>query len=240
MENRIIPSYNFFRVFLGSDEKSVAVLKRFPWLLTCDLHVYVVQKIEILQQFGVPQSNIASFLSRQPFAFMRTNDNYRTIVEQVKEMGFNPLTVNFMHAVVTLGSMSKLTWDKKVELFKRWGWSKDDIIISFGKCPRFMTISEDKFTRTMDFLINKIGLQSSFLVGRPKLLGLSFEKRIVPRCLLYQVLLDRGLIIKEKDFSFQIWLESTEEGFMTRIRKNYKEDAPELLKLYQAKLDSAK
>ncbi|KAI8020282.1 hypothetical protein LOK49_LG04G03857 [Camellia lanceoleosa] len=82
---------------------------------------------------------------------------FRRIVEEVDKMGFNPCKLNFVLAIHLLKSISKSTWGKKVEVYKKWGWSEDEILEAFGKHPVFIIVSENKIMRVVDFFVNKIG-----------------------------------------------------------------------------------
>ncbi|KAA8527474.1 hypothetical protein F0562_034811 [Nyssa sinensis] len=158
--------------------------------------------------------------------------------EEVKKMDFNPVRVKFVTAIHALRAMSKSVWKKKMEVFKKWGLSEDEVLVAFGKHPWCMMTSEDKITGVMDFFVNKMGWESSIVAKRPGLLTLSLEKRIVPRCLVYQVLLSKGLI--KEDFSLATMLEYPEKLFLKKVTSCCDEEAPELLKFYQEKLDLSK
>ena len=40
-----------------------------------------------------------------------------------------------------------------MELYKRWGWTKDDSLLAFKKFPQFMFCSDDKIVEFMNFLM---------------------------------------------------------------------------------------
>ncbi|KAI8009972.1 hypothetical protein LOK49_LG06G03219 [Camellia lanceoleosa] len=101
-----------------------------------------------------------------------------------------------------------------------------------------MMAYEDKINGGFDFLVNKMGMESSMFARRPALLSLSLEKRIVPRCGVYQVLLSKGLI--KKASSLRASLESTEKLFQNKFVNCHEEEAPELVKLYKEKLELAR
>jgi len=50
-----------------------------------------------------------------------------------KENGFYPAEFNFTLAVHALRAMSKSTWMKKVEVYKKWGWSDNEVLVAFRK-----------------------------------------------------------------------------------------------------------
>ncbi|CAL5415667.1 unnamed protein product [Camellia sinensis] len=235
LENHVIPSFNFLKKLMGSEAATISAIKRSGRLLLLDLQIDVAPNIEFLRASGVPNENILVLLRYQPRVFMTSCDRFREIVKEVEEMGFNPLRTKFVIAIHAFRAMSKSTWEKKVEVYKKWGLSEDDILVAFGKHPWCMIASEHKISGVMDFFVNKMGLESSFFVRRPALVSLSLEKRIVPRCEVYKVLLSKGLI-KDQDISLMRMLVSPENWFLNRVVYRHKEEAPKLLKLYKEKL----
>ncbi|KAF5954085.1 hypothetical protein HYC85_006941 [Camellia sinensis] len=128
---------------------------------------------------------------------------------------------------------------EKEESVVKWGWSEDEILVAFEKNPWFMVASEHKIMRVMEFFVNKMGWDSSFFARSPIHIGFSLEKRIVPRCAVYQVLLSKGLI-KNNSFNLTTMLKKPEKWFLTKVVNCNEEEAPELLKLYEEKLALAK
>ncbi|XP_059635405.1 uncharacterized protein LOC132277582 [Cornus florida] len=147
-------------------------------------------------------------------------------------MGFNPSQFLFVDAFWALPAISKSTWKRKMEVYEKWGWSKEETMLAFTKHPGCMTVSEEKIMVMLNFYVNTTGWQSSVIAHRPKLMSPSLGQRIIPRCSVLQVLLSKGLI--KKPVSLHILLESTERMFLHKFVTCY-EEAPQLLKLYQEK-----
>ncbi|XP_057481117.1 uncharacterized protein LOC130768129 [Actinidia eriantha] len=236
LEKVIIPSFNFLNNLLQSEERTLAAIKSHFGLLLFDRQTHVKPNIETLREVGVPNANIMYLLKNQPRAFMTSSNRFRQIVEEVEKIGFNPSATTFVTAVHALSAMTKSTWEKKVDVYKKWGWTDDEILLAFKKYPWCMTVSENKINRVMEFLVNKMGLESSLVASRPKLVSLSLEKRTVPRCAVYQVLLSKGLIMSNA-ISLMTLLVSSEKRFIEKVVNRYKDEAPELLKLSTEKLD---
>ncbi|KAG5554974.1 hypothetical protein RHGRI_012500 [Rhododendron griersonianum] len=234
LENQIIPSFEFIKNLIGSEERALSTIKRSAGPLLVDLESHMAPNVDTLREVNVPDAKIAFLLTYQPRVFSSSRERFREIVVEVKGMGFNPMRKSFVVAVQALSSMSKPVWEKKIQVYKKWGLSMDEILGAFGKHPGFMLVSEEKITRMMDLLVNKMGLESSCVSKRPQLLSLSFKKRILPRCLVYQALQAKGLIKKPK-ISFNA-MESPEKWFIEKVVELAKEEAPELLKLYKENL----
>lgn len=166
-----------------------------------------------------------------------SSNRFSRCVDEVEKMGFNPSQTSFMIAIHVLTGMSKSKWEKKVEVYKKWGLTRDEILVAFRKNPWCMMVSEDKINGMMDFLVNKMGRESLLVARRPDIILLSLEKRIVPRSVVYQAMLSQGLI-QAGDTCFSTILTLSEQQFLKKVYK--KEEAAELLKLYKRKLDLQK
>ncbi|KAF3953474.1 hypothetical protein ACB098_02G041700 [Castanea mollissima] len=238
LKKQIIPSFDLFKSLLQSEDKTLQAMQRCPGMFTYYLETYVVPNINILRESGVPESIVISILQKQPRAFRVNPVQFREAVEEVKEMGFNPSTMKFAKAVHAVRSMSKSTWERKLNVYKKWGWTEDEVSMAFRNHPWCMTVSEEKLMRVMDFLVNKMGMESSLIQKRSILVSLSLEKRLIPRGLVLQVLLSKGLV--KKNFKMHAYFECPEKTFLQKFVMLHEEEASELLKLYKGSLDSSK
>jgi mTERF domain-containing protein len=127
LENHIVPSFVFFKYLFGTDVDIVTAIKRFSGILCSDLDTYVAN-INTLRENGVPESYMVKFLKTQPRVFMTDSVRFRRTVEELKEMGFDPLKVKFVEAVYAMSGMSKSTWERKVNAYRRWGLSEVEIL----------------------------------------------------------------------------------------------------------------
>ncbi|CAI9776251.1 unnamed protein product [Fraxinus pennsylvanica] len=236
LEKQIKPSYNYIKSLFESNGKSFGSMRRLAEIFCCDIQSQLLPNIDVLREAGVLESKIVELLQTQPRALMVRRERFKKVVEEVKELGFRPSSSKFIVAVHAIRSMNKLTWEKKVVLYKKWGWSEGEIISAFEKHPYCMMISTDKITPKMDFLINKMGFESSYVLSRPSLLSYSLGNRIIPRCSVYKVLLEKGLINKVK-VSMLVY---TEKKFLQRFVQRYEGEAPGLLKLYEKELALSK
>ncbi|KAL8105280.1 hypothetical protein AgCh_029173 [Apium graveolens] len=162
-EKTITPKLEYFssrgvsRTELANERTFAATIRFFNSRWASNLEARVVPNVKILRDFGVQESNIVSLLTSQPSVLMIASDRFRMNVERVKEMGFSPQKFKFVFAVCALTGMSKSTWERKVEICKKWGWSEEDVYVAFEKHPWCMMVSEDKMSSIMDMVINKAG-----------------------------------------------------------------------------------
>uniref|UniRef100_A0A5B7APZ1 Transcription regulator mTERF family n=1 Tax=Davidia involucrata TaxID=16924 RepID=A0A5B7APZ1_DAVIN len=146
-------------------------------------------------------------------------------------MGFDPSKNSFVNAMLVLTGNSKSTWERKLEVYRKWGWSDDEILLAFKKNPKCMATSEKKINQVMDFLINKMGWNASDVAGCPMALFSSLENWTIPRCLVIQLLLSKGLI--KKDISLSSVIALVERQFLNKFVTKYQIRFPALLNLYQ-------
>ncbi|XP_054813235.1 uncharacterized protein LOC129313862 [Prosopis cineraria] len=196
-------------------------------------------KIEIFREAGVPESNIIKYLQFYSRSFTFSSPaRIKKIVEEVKELGFDPLKLQFLMAVHVCLSLKKSTLAKKANALKKWGFSDHDILAAFRKFPCCLTLSEDKIDATLEFLIHKLGCDPSVISSTyPFVLGYSLKKRLVPRGAVLQVLLSKGLVKRKTLLSTMLY---TENDFLRRLVLCHGQEANALLELYRAKLDQAK
>ncbi|KAM7255302.1 hypothetical protein ACFE04_020543 [Oxalis oulophora] len=239
LENQLIPSYKFLKSVLLSNERVIAALKRTTWIFLEDHSKNLVPNVATLREFGVTQKCIALLLTHFPEAVMQRHDQFYEILQEVKDMGFDPQKSTFVLAVhAKAGKANKSIWDNCCRVYSKWGWSKDDISIAFKKHPHCMMLSEKKIMENMDFFVNKMGLSSRLIAHSPAVLFFSLEKRIIPRFSVLEVLLSKGLV--KEDYSLCTLLLPAEKGFLERFVSRFEKEVPDLLSLYKEKLDTKK
>ncbi|KAL9683728.1 hypothetical protein QQ045_015556 [Rhodiola kirilowii] len=238
MDKSLVPSLEFLRSMLKSDENVLKAMSRCSRLLWFKLPSFLGPNVVILREVGMSDDLISSFLKDRPTAFLASAAKLRVLVDRVMQMGFDPKRYMFVAAISALASMSDKTWEQKVELLKKWGWSDDEVVSAFKKYPLCMTASEKKIDAIMDYFVNAVKLDPSFVAKTPKLVTLSLEKRIIPRCSLIRYLQSKGML-GAKDFTLSVVLTVSEDNFFRKFVTKYEETLPELLDLYTQDKDGA-
>ncbi|KAM2595299.1 hypothetical protein TB2_039875 [Malus domestica] len=236
LENRILPTYNFLRSLLS--EKNVAsVLKHGSWIFVEGHSKKVEPKIRILRELGMSQFCISRLIAYYPCTLMLKPKEFCQVVDEVKKMGFDLGKVTFLMAMRALCGKSKVRCNRNQEVYKNWGWSEDDALTAFRKNPQCMITSEEKIMQVMDFLVNKMGWSSTTIAKYPIVLCYSLEKRIIPRCSVVKVLLAKGLLKDVENVSLCSLLSPAEKGFLERFVARYIDEVPQLLSVYQGKVE---
>ncbi|XP_031268360.1 transcription termination factor MTERF2, chloroplastic-like [Pistacia vera] len=233
LENLLIPNFKFLKSVPLSDANIIKSFRNESWLFTFDLAKNVSPKLAVLKELGMPAPFIALILTCYVPIVLQKREKFDKNVKKVLEMGFDPRKCGFIHAMKVFASMTESTLEQKFDLFRRCGWSDKDIMLVFKKCPICMNASESKIMNGMDFLVKKMGWQSTDIALFPKVFLLSLEKRVIPRCLVIKVLQAMGL--QKKNLSLCACVDPVEKVFLDRFVRKYLDQVPELMNIYQRK-----
>lgn len=178
LQNHVLPSFEKLKNLVDSDVNIIRaiIVKRFWPILNCDVDSYMAPNVNLLQESGVSELHIVMLFKAQPRAIARNLVKFKEMVEEVKDMGFNPLKTSFVQAVTAMKAMSKSTWERKSMLIIGGVCFEEEILVAFRKNPYCTVASEDEIMRVMDFLVNKLDLKSLLIVKRPSLINMSLEK----------------------------------------------------------------
>ncbi|KAL2507726.1 Mitochondrial transcription termination factor family protein [Forsythia ovata] len=236
LDNHIIPNYNYLKSVVLTDEKVSAAVRRTSWVFQENHGKNLAPNVMVLKELNVPQSCIIYLLTHYPEAVLQKRDEFRASISKVVEMGFNPLMTAFVLALHAIsGKSNKMTWARCYETYRKLGWSKDDIYLAFRKHPNCMILSEKKISKTMDFLVNKMGWESKMIASRPSVLFYNLENRIIPRCSTVQFLFSTELI-KKKEVKLSTVLVPTEKYFLEKFVTKYEKQVPKLHDFYLGKI----
>ena len=234
LENHVIPSYNFLKSVVMVNENILRAFKN-PFWISCQNYLQntIALNIATLEEIGVPMSNIRSLVTRQPDVVSRNREKFSTTVKKIIEMGFNPLRLSFLKAVEVSCQLTEFTFEHKMEVYRRWGLTNDEIMSMFRLDPSCIRSSEKKIMSVMDFLVNKMGWEPAAISRYPFVFYRSLEKNIIPRCSVRKVLQMKGLVKKDLCLGF---LCKGEKDFLDKFVVKYEKDVPELLNVYQGKI----
>uniref|UniRef100_A0A7N2LXL9 Uncharacterized protein n=1 Tax=Quercus lobata TaxID=97700 RepID=A0A7N2LXL9_QUELO len=172
LKNQIIPSFDFFKNLLGTDEKTVIAVRRFSAILV-DKDTHVVPTVNLLRENGVHESDICTLIKNWPRVITTDQVRFKEIVEEVKEMGINPLRDEILVAFAKNPCCFRASEDKIMRvmdfLVNKMGLEASLIV----KRPTFISLSLEKR------LIPRVSaiqfLQSKGLVKKNFYLPTAFE-----------------------------------------------------------------
>lgn len=233
LERKIIPYFGIIKSVVHTDARLIALLKRTSRVLFQDPRKNLIPNFELLRAHGVPADNIAKFLVAQPRSFLIPSSSFSEIVLLVKQMKFDPLRYMFLLAVHGLTCMTKSSLEAKLDVYRSWGLSEDEVQFMFRKTPYCVMLSEKNIMSTMNYFVNEMGCTPSSIAKQPNVLLLSLTRRIIPRCTVIRILETKGLV--GIDGSLSSYLQKPEEVFLKKYITRFDKEVPELLTTYQGK-----
>ncbi|KAF5460027.1 hypothetical protein F2P56_019927 [Juglans regia] len=235
LEKQIIPCIQELRRFLGTDENVLKAIRRCYGVLRTDV-VHILQpNINKLISHGVPQSLVLKLFFIRPLSLRTCGNRFSEIVNEVMKLGFDPNCLKFVLAILSMSLNSKTLWEQKLEAFRNFGLSDDEICSAFKRQPLCMAISEKKIKKMMGFFVNKLKMKPSMISKSPILLLHSLEKRIIPRCSVLQVLMLKGLI--KEDIAIPYMVSMAEKEFMVKFVSKYQNEVPDVVSAHQGKIE---
>ncbi|GMY16450.1 transcription termination factor MTERF4, chloroplastic-like [Fagus crenata] len=235
LKNHLIPGYDFLKSLLVENDKVIRTFERSQWSFLNNVTNTMVPNIALLREVGASQSTISFLVTNSSYVASIKSSRFVKAVQEVKEMGFDPSKIAFAKAIVVVLTSNKPMWEYKLEIFRRWGWSKEDTLFAFKRNPNFMLFSEEKIMKVMNFLVNNSGRPSTDIAKNPVVLLLSLEKRIIPRCSVVQILIARDLV--KNGLGFSAFLLINEKSFLEKYVIKFQDVVPQLLSVYQNKMD---
>ncbi|KAK7304970.1 hypothetical protein VNO77_42867 [Canavalia gladiata] len=231
LEKCLIPRYEVLRSIVRDDHEVVRALKNAPYGFTFgDVINDLAPNIEFLRRSGVPPGSISLLMMHSRSTAYTKHSKFLEAVKAARQFGFNPLRATFVVAIEILVK-SKAVLESRFEVYERWGWNREMSLKAFRKFPCFMKLSEEMFSRKMNFLVKDMHLPAEDIAEYPLVLSYNLEKRIIPRFSVIKILKSKGLIENSLRFSSFICL--AEEDFLEKFVINFQKALPLLPGVYR-------
>jgi mTERF domain-containing protein len=217
----------FWMPFLGSPEKLLHLLRRNHFLLTSDLERVVKPNIAMLRESGISAADIGRMCVPSSRLLTSNPKTVKSILERADKLGVPRDSLMFRQAVTTATGLGAETMAAKLKFFgETLGWSEAEVTSAVRRNPVLLRVSGEKLFRVTEFLTKVVGLDTTYILGRPSILMYSLELRLVPRHSVMKVLQEKELIRKDKSFFSMVT--PSDETFRRRYTYAHKDVLPGL------------
>jgi mTERF domain-containing protein len=221
----LAPRLAFLLTVFGSFDRCLEVIKTNYGVLSSNVEAVIKPNLAVLKECGI------SIADRPSYAFAsrvisRPTKHLEEAVVLANEFGAKQGTRVFTNAVMIFGILGQEKLAKKLEFFKKLGWSQDDLSLAVRSMPHILAMKEERMRRGMKFLTEDVGLEIPYIARRPALTMYSIERRLLPRHCLINVLKGNGLLKADYDF-YNISVISNDD-FMEKFVQPYVESVPGL------------
>ncbi|XP_021766767.1 transcription termination factor MTERF9, chloroplastic-like [Chenopodium quinoa] len=222
LDSNIVPAIQALREIMGCEHLVIRILKKSNGLRLSCIPKVLVPNVALLRSYGISIESIRKCLLRDASPFLRNVDFFENAMIKVGEkLGISSVSPRFLSGIMLLTSVSEKTIELKREVFKSFGWTESDITTLSSSSPFLLALSEATIKKKLDFLMNELGYEPSYLSKRCNLLTCSLEKRILPRHKTLIVLKEKGFI--KADYNFQTCISVTESQFLKKFVLPFKE-----------------
>ncbi|XP_057775096.1 transcription termination factor MTERF15, mitochondrial-like [Salvia miltiorrhiza] len=190
--------------------------------------------VAYLKSCGVVGSQLSSLLVRLPRIFTLRYDKLEEVVSRALAMNFTMGSRMLVHGIHVLSCMNSDTFNAKYEVYKAFGFSKEEIDLMFRKSPYIFGLSVATLRRKLELLLSNLKLSRSVVVQIPIMLSMSIEARVMPRYKVLEILKLKGVLKKDPSLSRAMCMQ--ESNFLDTYVLPFKTDVEELLLAYNDQL----
>ncbi|XP_016433103.1 transcription termination factor MTERF8, chloroplastic-like [Nicotiana tabacum] len=227
LDTHLRPTIDCLRKTLGTDENVVKAIKKTPWLLSFGSHHTIEANVLLLKKGGVSDVKLKTLVLRNPRYIIQKTEWVKDLLHRMEKDFRVPLhSPIFPYGFHTLACQRKSTLERKIGIFKSFGWSDNDILEMFRKLPLCFTQSEVRIKKALDLYMKELGSGPAYLASHPAILVYSLEKRVIPRMQVLKILDEKKL--KRRKWSLYPVLMLTESKFREYFVLPYKDQIPDL------------
>ncbi|OIT30462.1 PREDICTED: transcription termination factor MTERF5, chloroplastic-like [Nicotiana attenuata] len=227
LDTHLRPTIDCLRKTLGTNENVVKAIKKTPWLLSFGAHHTIEANVLLLKKGGVSDVKLKTLVLRNPRYIIQKTEWVKDLLHRMEKDFRVPLhSPIFPYGFHTLACQRKSTLERKIGIFKSFGWSDNDILEMFRKLPLCFTQSEVRIKKALNLYMKELGSGPAYLASHPAILVYSLEKRVVPRMQVLKILDEKKL--KRRKWSLYPVLMLTESKFIEYFVLPYKDQMPDL------------
>ncbi|XP_076898507.1 transcription termination factor MTERF8, chloroplastic-like [Bidens hawaiensis] len=156
----------------------IRTLRRCNWADIKDPVTRVSNNVEYLEKCGIVGAQLATVITRQPRLLIMGESELKVLVSKVLDFGFSMDSRMLVHAIYTVSCLSEETFERKVELFRSYGFTKGEFMSMFVKAPPLLRVSESKLRSGIEFFLMSL---EERVIPRFRVLDIMMEKRILKR-----------------------------------------------------------
>ncbi|KAM3320704.1 transcription termination factor MTERF5, chloroplastic isoform X1 [Capsicum chacoense] len=221
------PTINCLKRVLGSDDNVVRAVKRTSWLLSFGGRNVMESNLMLLKKRGVSDEKIQILVRRNPRCITQKPEWVKDLLDRVERDFRLPLDSSmFPYGFHALASQKKSRCGEKVEIFKSFGWSDEDVLTMFRKLPYCIALSEVKIRKGLSLYVKELGYDAAYISSHPSILIYSLEKRVLPRMQVLKILDEKKL--ERRKMGLYSVVSLTERKFKDYFVLPYKDQVPDL------------
>lgn len=237
LANRLRPNYLLLRELLGTDQNVLAAVKQSSELIHGNVQSELLPKVKILREHGATDDVIVKMVTKHPRSLNHRHGGslFDDTLAAMKELGVSPSHSMFPHAFGVIARMHPSGWKRKMDNYLSLGWTEEQVKQAFVRHPYCISVSVDKLRLIWHLFADKLGWSPEYVSVSPMLMSLSYEKRLLPRYRVLDILVSKGVLRRIRIAHLILG----EKKFVEKYVTNYLETIPQVLEAYRAGTESA-
>ena len=234
LSSRIVPTIEYLRGILGSDEKVVETINRSRWLFSTSVALKMFcANVEMLRVYGFSDEQIGKFVHRNAMHFTQPSEWLTSKLNWIEgKVGVSRGSSEFFRCFHAIASSSLERMEKKMDVYRGFGFSDDELSLLFKNQPYCFALSEDTIREKLSFFVGELEYTPSYLATCPSLFSLSLEKRVKPRNEVLKILKERMLLGSKSLITLVNYPELRFQEFL----KRFENEVPSLYETYASSL----
>ncbi|XP_042426287.1 transcription termination factor MTERF2, chloroplastic-like [Zingiber officinale] len=194
VQNTLLPRLKVWESLFGSKEILLKNLRNSGWFFSSNIENVLHPNMKFLRdECGISEKRVSLVIKFHPSFIMLNPDTLRALVDRVEGIGITRESRMFLWILDVLHGVSREKFEAHVKLMNNFGWSNSDFNTAVKKQPSFLKLSTESLLGKMEFLVKDVGIAPLDIAYHPKPLGLSLEKRLIPRFRVMEILKSEGL-----------------------------------------------
>ncbi|XP_020575588.1 transcription termination factor MTERF15, mitochondrial-like [Phalaenopsis equestris] len=199
-------------------------------LLCSNLDNRIMPNVSYLRACGLSSDQIGYLMKCNHRFITRRLDSIKSVVQRAIELGFSPESKMFRFALHSTCRMSRASVDAKIKVMRTFGLSEAEISSAILKAPQLLFLSVENIKSKADFFMKRPDCELSYVISHPKLLCYSFEKRLVPRYHVLELLKLKGLPKRKCGLFYCMMI--SDKKFVEKFILPYEKELPDLSKIF--------
>ncbi|KAK4377922.1 hypothetical protein RND71_004218 [Anisodus tanguticus] len=222
VSNTLQPKFHYLMNNIGlSRSDLVNIIAKNAAIVETDLDDHLIPLIGCLRKTLGSYKNVVKAIKRTPLLLSYDGGHHiiKTNVLWLKNRGVPDARIK------DTSSQDESTLERKIGIFKSFGWSDDDILYIFQKLPDCVGLSEVRIQEALNIFIKELVLNLLYLVSHPAILMYSLEKRVVPRVQVLEILDEKK--VERRKWPLYIVLRLIESDFIEYFVLPYNDQIPD-------------
>ncbi|GKC04570.1 mitochodrial transcription termination factor [Tanacetum coccineum] len=142
----------------GSDEKVVETINRSRWLFSTSVTLNMFRSnVEMLRMFGFSDEQIGKFVHKNAMHFTQPSEWLTSKLDWIEgKVGVSRGSSEFCRCFHAIASSSLDTMEKKMEVYRGFGFSDDELSLLFKNQPYCFALSEDTIRDKLSFFVGEL------------------------------------------------------------------------------------